>query len=496
MLYQDPPPPEDPVPPVSTAAAAAAVSSVDDGPVNGLPTAKSSVSSIATPRASNLYMANVEDKDLMSSRSAQEPDEVLYEIVEEDQSKAQEHVLVTKKKEEEGRRGSVKAMTAMWEGQMKTGGGGGGSKDLEKKEPLVTAAVTVSPEQEAKARNYVKTVKELMTSEESYVSALQTAVDVFYLPLNTVGLKMTPPWLDAEEISILFSNVQSLLELNSEFLHKVQSRVHGLEEQKRTPPLIPVADLVLSFLPFFKLYSLYVNNHERAVNFLSRTVPKREKQYEPFLQFLDRCYKDPRCKNLDLQSFLIQPVQRIPRYQLLVSEILKNIDKTDSDAEVVAERDALNRALATIRTVASAINTALQVQANNARIYDIQERFIRDVVFLSPGRRLVKQGPLIKMGRRTNVKREFFLFNDLLVYAAYFPGSKYKLGVQIEIDQAFQVADISDLDVRLQGNANAFQITGFQKSFIVWAATPVDKVRVGAGFGFFFPLTWAHLLPA
>ena len=36
---------------------------------------------------------------------------------------------------------------------------------------------------------------------------------------------------------------------------------------------------------------------------------------------------DKRCRNLNLKSFLIMPIQRIPRYVLLLKELIKQINK-------------------------------------------------------------------------------------------------------------------------------------------------------------------------
>jgi hypothetical protein len=42
-----------------------------------------------------------------------------------------------------------------------------------------------------------------------------------------------------------------------------------------------------------------------------------------FMQVVEEAVKDPRCFGLGIESLLIAPVQRIPRYRLLFSELLK-----------------------------------------------------------------------------------------------------------------------------------------------------------------------------
>jgi hypothetical protein len=56
----------------------------------------------------------------------------------------------------------------------------------------------------------------------------------------------------------------------------------------------------------------------------------------------------------------------------------------------------------------------------------------------------LKQGPLTKQCRNKDITYEFFLFNDMLVYAAKIPLSGlFKLHRAIDIDAAFRVCKSS-----------------------------------------------------
>jgi hypothetical protein len=102
--------------------------------------------------------------------------------------------------------------------------------------------------------------------------------------------------------------------------------------------------------------SQYVNNHGEAILLLNKL--NSTDKYKKFQAFSASCSKDPRCKGLDLASFLIMPVgtrfltlplpcsdsdllcvdpssclqiQRIPRYKLLLQTIFDNTDKSHAD---------------------------------------------------------------------------------------------------------------------------------------------------------------------
>jgi hypothetical protein len=66
--------------------------------------------------------------------------------------------------------------------------------------------------------------------------------------------------------------------------------------------------------PFLKVYTQYISNFDLA----SQEVERLENQNKKFSEFLETCYESPECENGQrLLAFLVSPVQRIPRYQLL-----------------------------------------------------------------------------------------------------------------------------------------------------------------------------------
>lgn len=71
--------------------------------------------------------------------------------------------------------------------------------------------------------------------------------------------------------------------------------------------------------PFLREYADYINKYEDAASTLTmlRQIPAFEGLY---LQL----QHDPTSRGMDLMSYLIQPVQRVPRYILLIKEVSQN----------------------------------------------------------------------------------------------------------------------------------------------------------------------------
>ena len=62
------------------------------------------------------------------------------------------------------------------------------------------------------------------------------------------------------------------------------------------------------------------------------------------------------CNGLDLSSLLIQPIQRIPRYELLIREVLSNTHNSHPD------REELESCYDELKTMNSKINRSNTIQ--------------------------------------------------------------------------------------------------------------------------------------
>ena len=60
------------------------------------------------------------------------------------------------------------------------------------------------------------------------------------------------------------------------------------------------------------MFTLYLNNFEKAMDLLS----KLKEDNSEFKSFVEHAERDPRCKGHNLMTFLITPVQRVPRYKV------------------------------------------------------------------------------------------------------------------------------------------------------------------------------------
>jgi len=115
---------------------------------------------------------------------------------------------------------------------------------------------------------------------------------------------------------------------------------------------------------------------------------------------------------------LILPVQRIPRYELLLREYVKNTP------EGHPEREVLLSAFAKIQKIAQHINESKRRVENMSKVLAIQNKIEgnMDVPLLAPHRRLIKEGNVdvqrTGLLGHTYRKRIIFLFNDSFLTTA------------------------------------------------------------------------------
>jgi FYVE/RhoGEF/PH domain-containing protein 5/6 len=310
------------------------------------------------------------------------------------------------------------------------------------------------PAPEIKKR--INIVREIVATEASYVEQLNLVVDLYLNPL--LSQKTDKGILSQEEIQALFSNIALIQDLNSKFLSALRDRVSIAQPDERNAA---IGAVFLQFCPFFKMYTQYVNNHPEAVRVLHNTLYKREKAK----QFLVVNEKISQAKGLDLEALLITPVQRIPRYKLLLEVLIKSTEENHIDYKDLTE------ALQLISKVAESINTAMRESQNRQEIVNIQKQFGKDINLVSPSRRFLLKGILAKKCRSADKEFTFFLFNDLLLYAHGGGLTAYFLHRMIEVNQAFKVNDLPDSS----NGKNMFEILNSQRSFIVLASDPSVK---------------------
>lgn len=226
------------------------------------------------------------------------------------------------------------------------------------------------------------------------------------------------PILSEEEIRTVFGPVEILLEVHSPLVRSLEQVYeecawalrHGLP-----PPHVSarMAQAFCDAVPAFNVYTAYCNNYSKALSALSRLATPGSR----FAAFLRASRQNPACRGLDLQSFLIKPVQRICKYPLLFRDLLRHVEETHPH---LAE---LKEAHAAVQRLADQVNERMRESEAAVRVWEVYNALdgtCEDLV--QPHRRFVGQAVAVAstQSRVTRLKRKpyiVYVFNDLLLLA-------------------------------------------------------------------------------
>jgi hypothetical protein len=158
----------------------------------------------------------------------------------------------------------------------------------------------LSPNTAASKRDQV--AREILSSEQSYVSSLDTLAIFYRIPLEA-HVHTSDADLSADDIKSLFSQIDVLLAYHRRLLEDLAESAETWNESSC------LGHVFLDIVQFLRLYSNYVNNYPRAQELVKRLYLSNVSG-----KFLRRLDSQPEVHGLSLKDYLIMPVQRIPRY--------------------------------------------------------------------------------------------------------------------------------------------------------------------------------------
>jgi hypothetical protein len=213
--------------------------------------------------------------------------------------------------------------------------------------PLSTA--TSAPGEAPKSkREHIE--HEILVSEQSYVEGLRVMLEVYEAPLRAED----PPIVSDDDINGIFSNARTIYSFNVVLLQALSAKTE------------PIGKIFVRLTPFFKSYTLYSKTFDDATALMQRL----KKSNADFRKFLERqAKKHTDVQSLDLlDAMLITPIQRIPRYNLLLQDLIKNTDAAHQDLP------NLTKALALMKEVADAVDGSIKFSENINKLMRIQSQ--------------------------------------------------------------------------------------------------------------------------
>ncbi|XP_040908378.1 puratrophin-1 isoform X2 [Toxotes jaculatrix] len=302
--------------------------------------------------------------------------------------------------------------------------------------PRTTSRPAADPQPRGSKLRHI--VEEMVTTEQEYVRSLRYIIHHYFPEMDRVDV---PQDLRGKR-SVVFGNLEKLLDFHSQFF------LRELEACWKHPLRVP--HCFLRHQEQFGLYALYSKNKPKSDALLSNHGNSffRRKQVE----LGDK---------MDLSSYLLKPIQRMSKYALLLTDLIKEVGVAQ-EAELAALQAATNMVKFQLR------------HGNDLLAMDA----IRDCdVNLKEQGQLIRQDEFTVWTGRRKCQRHIFLFEELVLFSK---PRKMEGGLDVFIyKHSFKTADVG-LTESTGDSGLRFEIwfrrrTSKNQTFILQAATPDVK---------------------
>lgn len=170
-------------------------------------------------------------------------------------------------------------------------------------------------------------IKEILSTERTYSVSLFSVIKCFMDPMKkmTGGSK---PMVTAHDLEQIFGNLEEIYNLHKNFLKKLDQKIKANPQANVAELFMDLADAIVP------AYRPYYISYPKAIALLDM----KEKKTKGFRQMCTDLTKKIVRGGLSLENYLIMPIQRVPRYALL----LRELDKATVD--VHPEKEAIKKA--------------------------------------------------------------------------------------------------------------------------------------------------------
>lgn len=293
-----------------------------------------------------------------------------------------------------------------------------------------------------------RVVREIYETEKTYVRGLEELVQIYVRPASlAANSSKGETVIPVAERKVVFGGVESILIFHRDNFLPALERVvkplldNGDDESGEASALVAhqVGEVFRTYIAYMKQYSTYINNFDNALSRMkswvahpsgSSSTPSPAKtsgssavgvaavgasligsavlpvgenvphsgshltpaQRKRVKHFLKRAKDNPRHSQISLESYLLLPVQRVPRYKLLLDDLAMCTPPRES----IGPNDALDDAIHEIATLASLMNEEKRESESRLRLLHWQQRITSrgPSPLVQPHRKLILDGAL------------------------------------------------------------------------------------------------------
>ncbi|XP_020291717.1 uncharacterized protein LOC109858648 isoform X2 [Pseudomyrmex gracilis] len=225
-------------------------------------------------------------------------------------------------------------------------------------------------------------ITEIVETEQKYGRDLQIILEEFHRPMLRAGL------LTSEQLSAIFLNVEELLEHNLVLAEKLKDSVE-LAQASGDEDLLTV-DVGKIFLESERMLHAFESycTRQGGASLLLQNLEKEKELLRIFLRVSQM--ENTVLRRMNLNSFLMVPVQRVTKYPLLLARLLKATPSVRPDIQEAKKR------LKQAQT-----NIELHLEHMNAEAKDVTStKLWRRISIIQNGRRSIGEQDMVNIKLR------------------------------------------------------------------------------------------------
>ncbi|CAD8099608.1 unnamed protein product [Paramecium primaurelia] len=234
-------------------------------------------------------------------------------------------------------------------------------------------------------------IQELVDSEFTYLKDLELIIVNFYNPLQEI--------LTETQSKLLFRNLKQIYLLNKQFLFEISERFSNFTQHTCFGKIFD------KYVQFFKIYFEYTSGFSiEIVSNLRREIPQLN-------NFISQFEEIDIFKGGNLESYLIKPVQRLPKYVLLLKDLIKHTWQSHPDY------DSLQESLNKFIEVNYKIDILMDNVLKNQMLFELQKLFFDsiNVSIVESTRRYIQSETINVLVSKQQKSVIVYICNDMII---------------------------------------------------------------------------------
>lgn len=252
------------------------------------------------------------------------------------------------------------------------------------------------------------TAHELYTTERDYVDVLRMLTEEFCEALKEREVK--------SYFKEFFFPLNQVKHVNEKLLEELSNRVLNdwddnptisgsfvflLPDSNAKPHFFPPVDILTDICPYLKEYSIYIRNFNR----MNAMLDEAKVIFPNFAESLAAFENSDRCRKLEIKSYLLKPIQRMPQYRLMLNQYLRHLEPGSEEFQRTKNAEKV------VSGVLNHLDLEVKKAEKEKEFNELRRRTILthdNNQLAQEGRELIKHGPLWKVSRK-NVHQRYFI---------------------------------------------------------------------------------------